>query len=348
MKALVFKGPESISFDEVKEPEIESPLDAVIRVRLAGICGSDLHVYHGREKGLDPGTVMGHEYVGEVLAAGPEAPGLAAGDLVFGSFTTSCGACFYCMRGLTSRCLSGRLFGWRQAGHGLHGAQAEMLRVPLAATTLMKVPPGVTPEAALLLGDNLATGDFCAEMAGVSPGGVWVVIGCGSVGLMAILASREMGGADLLAVDAVPERLERAARLGAATIDYRREDPVARVRARTGGRGADGVMEAVGSPEATRLAYEMVRPGGTIAAAGVHTEPAFAITPAEAYDKNLTYRAGRCPARAYMDKLGALAASGKVDKAGVITHRLPLREGPNAYRIFAERKEGCIKVVLEP
>jgi len=348
MKALVFEGPGSIALAGVCDPRIEEPGDAIVQVRLAGVCGSDLHVYHGREQGQDPGTVMGHEFVGEILEAGPEARGLAPGDRVCGAFSTSCGRCPACRRALTSRCASGRLFGWREGGQGLHGGQAERVRVPLAATTLMKLPRQVTDTSALLLGDNLATGYFCAEMAGVAPSGTYAVLGCGAVGLLAVLAAFDLGASEVLAVDSVPERLAAAARLGAVVLDHSKEDAAAIALDRTGGAGVEAVMEAVGSPAATRLAYTMVRPGGTIAAAGVHTEAAFALTPGEAYDKNLTYRAGRCPARAYMERLLPLAASGKVDDAGVITHRLPIEEGPAAYAMFARRADGCIKAVLQP
>jgi len=337
-----------VGFEDVEEPSLRDPGDAIVRVRLAGICGSDLHVYHGREEGLDPGTVMGHEYVGEILEAGPEAKGLAAGDLVAGAFSTSCGACASCRRGLTARCEKGELLGWREKGRGLHGAQAALLRVPLAASTLMKVPEGVSPEAALLLGDNLATGWFCARMAGVREAGTVVVLGAGAVGLMAVLSALEQGAETVLAVDSVGTRLEAAARLGAEPIDFSRESAAEAVAARTRGEGAGAVLEAVGSPAATRLAYDLLRPGGTIAAAGVHTEASFAFTPGEAYDKNVTYRAGRCSARAFMDELVPLAGSGRVEAAGVVTHRLDLSDGPGAYGIFARREEGCIKVVLRP
>lgn len=348
MRALVFQGIEQIGWEKVEDPATREPGDALIRVRLAGLCGSDLHVYHGRERGLDPGTVMGHEAVGEVVAAGPEAGPLQEGDRVHAPFSVSCGACFYCGRGLTSRCVESRLFGWVEKGEGLHGAQAELLRVPLAAATLVRVPDGVSDEEALLLGDVLSTGFFCADLSEIGPGETCAVLGCGAVGLSAILGARERGAAAVYAVDSVADRLERADAFGATPVRLGAEDPVTVLHGATGGRGADAVLEAVGTPQATRLAYEIVRPGGAIAAAGVHTEEALAFSPGEAYDKNITYRAGRCPARQYMERLAPVVQSGRYDVASILSHRLPLSRGPEAYRRFAAREPGWLKVAFVP
>ncbi len=348
MKALTLCGVRDLRYERVPDPTILAPGDAILAVELAGICGSDLHPYHGRETGWDPGTVTGHEYVGRVVATGSAVRAFSRGQRVVGPFTTSCGECFYCRRGLTARCESGQLFGWVEKGEGLHGAQAEYLRVPLADSTLVAVPEGVAPELALLAGDVLATGCFLAELGGAGPGAVAVVVGCGPVGLMAVLAARELGAEIVFAVDRLQERLALAETFGARPIDFTAGAALDAVRAATGGRGADVVLEAVGSPEATRLAVDLLRPGGTLAAAGVHTEAAFAFTPGEAYDKNLTYRAGRCPARHYLEKALPLAASGKYPLAEIVTHRLPLAEGPRAYRLFDRKEDGCIKVVLEP
>jgi threonine dehydrogenase-like Zn-dependent dehydrogenase len=319
----------------------------IVRVRVAAVCGSDLHVYRGLETGLDAGTVMGHEFVGEVVEAGPGAHGFRPGDLVVSPFATSCGECFYCRSGLTARCVRGQLFGWVEQGRGLHGVQAELVRVPLAAATLVRIPEDIPLEQALLAGDVLATGWFGAEMAGAGPGSSLAVLGCGPVGLMAAIAGRELGAERVFALDSVPERLALAERFGAEPLDIQR-DALAVVREATGSRGADSVVEAVGSPGATRLAFDLVRPGGTLAAVGVHTEPHLAIAPGEAYDKNLTYRAGRAPARRYMEKLLPLIQSRKYDLGSLISHRLPLAEGPRGYDLFDRRLEGCTKVVLLP
>lgn len=348
MRALTFQAVETVRVETVPDPAIDEAGDALVRVEVAGVCGSDLHVYHGREVGIDPGTVMGHELVGEVVAVGPEVARFAPGDRVVSPFTTSCGRCFFCQLGLTSRCERGALFGWVEGGTGLHGAQAELVRVPLADSTLAAVPEGVPAAVALLAGDVLPTGLFAAEQAGVAPGWTVAVVGCGPVGLAAVVAARERGAAIVYAVDAVAERLALASRLGARPVDVERDDPRTAVLAATGGRGVDAVLEAVGSPAASRLAFDLLRPGGTLAAVGVHSEPSFPFSPAEVYDKNLTYRAGRCPARVYLERSLALLASRRYDLGAIITHRLPLEDGPRGYQLFAARREGCIKVILAP
>jgi len=348
MKALVFERPGRIALATVPDPGLLEPGDALVRARRVAICGSDLHVYRGRETGLDAGTIMGHELGGEVVAVGRDVTRLRPGDAVVSAFSTSCGACFYCRRGLTSRCERGQLFGWLERGRGLHGVQAELVRVPLADSTLMRVPDGADPEEALLAGDILATGWFGAESAGAGPGVVVGVVGCGPVGLMAIVAARLLGAERILACDAVPERLALAEAFGAERIDITVADAAALVRARTGGRGADAVVEAVGTPEATRLAFDLCRPGATIAAVGVHTEDRVAFSPGEAYDKNLTYRAGRAPARALMARLLPRLAEARLGLGRIVSHRLPLADGPRAYDLFDRRLEGCTKVVLEP
>ena len=246
MKALTFAEPYRLSLETVADPRIESPRDVLVRVELGAVCGSDLHVYRGHETGLDSGTVMGHEFMGEVVERGSEVSSLAVGDRVVSPFTTSCGACFYCERGLTARCLEGELFGWVERGAGLHGAQAEYVRVPLADTTLARIGPEADAEASLMAGDVLATGFFCAQSGGVEPGAVVAVLGCGPVGLMAVVGSRELGAEQIHAIDGVAERRELAESFGALPVDLA-GDPVERLREATEGRGADVVLEAVGS-----------------------------------------------------------------------------------------------------
>jgi threonine dehydrogenase-like Zn-dependent dehydrogenase len=346
MKAVTFQGTARVETATVADPAIREPSDVVVRTRVSAICGSDLHVYLGRETGIEPGTVMGHEFLGEVAEVGRGVKALSVGDLVVSPFTTSCGSCFYCRKGLTCRCTGGQLFGWVQNGRGLEGAQAEYVRVPMAESTLVRLPEGVDVEAALFLGDILATGFFCADMAEAGPAGVYAVVGCGPVGLFAILGARERGAERIFAIDVVPERLELAKRFGASPIDAGRSDSREIVREATEGRGADAVLEVVGSPEATRLAFDLIRPGGIVSAVGVHTEAQFAFSPVEAYDKNLTYRAGRCPARAYIDKLLPLVLSGKYDLASIVSHRLPLTEAARGYQLFERKLEACTKVLL--
>ncbi len=348
MQALTFQGVEEVRHERVPDARLREAGDALVQVERAAICGSDLHVYHGREAGLDPGTVLGHEFIGRVAEVGRAVTRLKPGDRVMSPFTTSCGACFFCRRGLTARCGKGELFGWVAGGEGLHGGQAEAVRVPLADTTLVPIPSGLSDECALLLGDVLATGFHCASQGEVGPGSVVVVVGCGPVGLMAVAGAQEAGARRVLAVDRVPERLALAQRFGAEPVHGSQVDPRDVVAAATEGRGADAVLEAVGSPAAGRLAFELVRPGGVLSTAGVHTEPQLAFSPAEAYNKNLTYRVGRCPVRAAMERLLPVALSGRYPLAEVFSHRMALAAGPEGYRLFAARQDGCTKVLLTP
>ncbi len=348
MNAITFQGVERLAYEQVPDPEILEPTDVIVRVRVAGVCGSDLHPYFGRERGLDVGTVMGHELLGEVVEAGREVRTVRVGDRVVAPFSTSCGDCFYCAIGLTARCARGRLFGWVQEGSGLHGAQAELVRVPLADGTLVGVPDGVDEAVALLAGDVLSTAAFGADLAGVTGGDLVVVVGCGPVGVLAVRAALARGAREVVAVDRVPTRLALAAAFGATAVDGVHDDPLALVRERSGGRGADAAIEAVGTPEATRLAADLLRPGGSLAALGVHTEPHLALTPAEIYDRNLRYASGRCPARHYLPASLEIAARDAVLLATLVSHRLPLAEGVEAYRRFAAREPGWTKVVLLP
>ncbi|KAL4458665.1 hypothetical protein ABPG75_013530 [Micractinium tetrahymenae] len=382
MDALTWQGKCSIAFSRVPTPQIQEPGDAIVRVRLCGLCGSDLHPYHCREQGLDAGTAQGHEFVGHVVLTGAAVQKFRAGDRVMSPFTANCGQCWFCKHGLTARCKRSQLFGWVEGGCGLHGAQAQYVRVPMADATLAPVPADVSDEEALLLGDIFSTGYFCADNTGIAAMAVAArerqqahqaaaaaaaaagaagaeaaaeadepvvaVVGCGPVGLLAIIGARELGAARVLAIDSVPERLAMAERFGAEPINREQKDPLQAVRQATGGRGADAVLEVVGSPSALRAAYHLVRPGGTISSVGCHTEPSFPFSPVDAYNKNITLKSGRCSARHYMDRLLPLVQSRKYDITAVISHRLPLSAGPEAYRMFDSRAEGCTKVVFSP
>ena len=346
MYALTFQGIETIAYETVADPSILAPTDAIVKVRMAGICGSDLHVYHGRETGLDCGTVMGHEFVGEVVETGKKVRKIQKGSLVLSPFTTSCGQCFYCKIGMTCRCEKGSFYGWVEHGQGLHGGQAEYVRVPLADTTLIPLSQDLSLEQGLLLGDVFSTGYFCADMAGIHPKGVYAVIGCGPVGLMAVIGAKDLGATHLFAIDTVPERLAKAASFGATPLNPLHADARETILEATNGRGADAVLEAVGSPSAARLAIDLVRPGGTISTVGVHTTEHFAFSPVEAYNKNLTYKIGRCPARFYAEKLIRNQAVQRYDFTSVITHRFSLKDGVEAYRIFDKKEDNCLKAIL--
>src|ERR1041385_7358268 len=192
MLAATYAGVEQIRVVEKAPPVLVDPTDVLVEVELAGLCGSDLHPWSGREKGLDPGTTMGHELTGRVLAAGSAVRRFRPGDVVMSPFSTSCGACAPCRRGLSARCSAGSLFGWRQAGHGLEGAQAGVVRVPLADGTLVLRPAEISAAEGLLLGDVVSTGFHAVERAGVGRGIAVAVVGLGAVGLAAVIAARRL------------------------------------------------------------------------------------------------------------------------------------------------------------
>ena len=346
MQALTFQGIARIRYESVPDPRLLHPGDAIVQVERAGLCGSDLHVYHGRDAGQDVGTIMGHELVGRIVEAGPAARRHAIGTRVVSSFSTCCGHCFFCTHGLSARCPEGALFGWVQNGIGLQGAQAEYVRVPHADATLVAIDEEIPADLALLLGDVLSTGWYAARLGEVAAGEVVVVIGCGPVGLAAVVAAREQGAARVFAVDTIAERLALATRFGADALPLG-PGVSAAIQQATEGRGADAGLELVGSPEASRLAFDLMRPGGRVAIAGVHHERYFAFSPLEAYDKNLTLRIGRCPARSCMEELLPLLRR-RPDLATMVTHRRPLADGAEAYRLFDAKRDGCIKVVFEP
>ncbi len=352
MQGVCFESVEVVSFRDLPDVQTEAACDAVVRVRMSGLCGSDLHPFFGRESGLDRGTVMGHEMAGEVVDVGSEVTGFSVGDSVFVPFSTNCGTCFYCQCGLTSRCTQSRLFGWVANGDGLEGCQSSLVRVPLADATLKHVPDGLSDESALLLGDNLSTGYYCAEMAmessrlmSVPPEDlVLAVIGCGTVGQLGIIAARSMGVRNIVAVDPIEHRRDAAEAIGATPVAP--DNAVGLIESLTGGRGADAVMELVGLPDAQKLAYESIRPGGTMSVIGCHCTAGFSFSPVDAYDKNLVYKTGRCPARHYMDKLTARVASGEFDLSPFVTHRFDAKDCVEAYDVFAHRRGGCVKAVL--
>ncbi|MFI5129340.1 MAG: alcohol dehydrogenase catalytic domain-containing protein [Chitinophagales bacterium] len=346
MHALTFAGKEIIDYSNVKDPVLIHSTDAIIKITMAGICGSDLHVYHGRETGLDNGTVMGHEFTGIVEETGKDVKKFQKGTRVLSPFTTSCGECFYCQIGLTCRCEKGNLFGWVEKGHGLHGAQANYIRVPMADSTLLPLSNDLDEKKGLLLGDVFSTGYFCADSAGIKPAGVYAVIGCGPVGLMTIVAAKHLGAERLFAIDTIPERLTKAKQFGAVPLNASLTDIKEEILSNTHGRGADAVMEVVGSSATLKLAIELIRPGGTISSVGVHTAKHFSFSPGEAYDKNLIYKSGRCSARYYAEKLLQEGVPQRYSIEDIITHQFSLAEGAKAYEVFDKKLDGCVKAIL--
>ena len=343
MKAVTFQGPHKVEVKDVPDPRIEDPTDVIIRVTLASICGSDLHFYNGRIPFPITGWTLGHEYIGVVESIGDEITNYKPGDRVVGAFISSCGSCFYCQRRMPNLCLKQKTFGYSQ----LPGAQAELLRVPFGDFTLEAVPDDITDEKAIFLGDCLSAGYFCAEQGEIKSDDVVAVVGCGCVGLFCVMSAAEFNAATIIAIDSHPERLEIASKLGAIPADLN-QNPGAVLREYTDGRGADVVLEAVGSEEALRGCFNYVRPGGIISASGAYSEASFPFPMFQSFLRNLTFKIGICPSKNYIRPLMTLLQEGTIDPSVVISHSLPLEEAAMAYDIFASRKDRCVKVVLKP
>ena len=344
MKAVTFQAPGEVRVEERPDPTLAAADDAVVRIEASGICGSDLHLYHGRIP-LEPGFILGHEFVGTVTAAGPDVTDVAVGDRVLGCFVTACGRCFFCRRRDFHKCTTARVFGHGKTLGGLQGAQAEQVLVPHANLTLRRVPPGLSVDAALFAGDVMGTGFHAVRSADVAPGDVVVVLGLGPVGLCAIQAARALGAGQVIAVDTVPERLAMAERFGAAPVHLTDADPKAAVRHATGGRGADVCIDAVGHPDALDLACRLARNGGTISVTGVYSERC-QVHMGLVWIKALTLKTGQANVIGHVDAVLAMMTAGLLDPVPLVSRHAPLEDAPEAYAAYARRE--ALKIVLTP
>lgn len=351
MQALTFHGPHDVRVEKLAEPEIREPTDVVLRVTRATICGSDLHLWHGAMPALEKGFAIGHELVGVVEQAGEAVQTVAPGDRVFVSGVLGCGTCKRCRRGLYSACSVTTGGGTRSNVLGfssaLPGGQAELLHVPFADANVFKIPDDVTDEQALFLTDILPTAWMATDLAEVGPGATVVVFGCGPVGALAQRCAQVRGAARVIAVDPDAGRLALAEERGCTIVDPENENLLERVLALTEGEGADAVIEAVGRAELVAQAALLLRAGGVIAVAGVivqNVELPWALF----LMKNLSLRGGLVNPQEHVERLLALIRSGRLDPAELVTHRMPLSEGPAAYELFASHADGVLKVILEP
>jgi 2-desacetyl-2-hydroxyethyl bacteriochlorophyllide A dehydrogenase len=344
MRAITFQAPGEVRLEERPEPEIGAPDEAIIRVEASGICGSDLHIYHGRVQ-IEPGFTLGHEYVGTVLAVGEEVEGVKEGDRVLGTYGTACGKCFFCRRGDFHKCDQGRVFGHGATLGSLQGAQAEQLLVPTADLTLRRVPEGISDEVALFAGDVMGTGYHAIEELDLEPDASVAVLGLGPVGLCAVQVAKAAGAGRVIAVDTVEQRLRMAESFGASPVHLTEEDPRAAVKAATEGRGVDGTVDAVGHPDALDLACRLTRKAGTVSATGVYAEP-IEVHMGIVWIKALTLKSGHANVIAHLDPVLELLQSGQLDPSPLVTHRMRLDEAAEAYEIY-DRHE-ALKIVLAP
>ena len=344
MRAVTYQAPGEVRVDEKPEPEVGSPDEAVIRVEATGVCGSDLHIYHGRVE-IEPGFTIGHEYVGTVLATGDDVSKVAEGDRVLGTYCTACGECFFCRRGDFQQCDSSRVFGHGEALGSLQGAQADQLLVPHADRTLRHVPDGLSDDVALFAGDVMGTGYHAVQALELEPGSSAAVLGLGPVGLCAVQAARAAGAERVIAIDSVEERLRMAESLGATPLHLTEDDVRARVKEETDGRGVDGAVDAVGHPDALDMACRLTRKAGTVSATGVYAEP-IQLHMGIVWIKGLTLKTGQANVIAYVDPVLERLQSGELDPTPLVTHHMKLDDAPEAYEVY-DRHE-ALKIVIRP
>jgi threonine dehydrogenase-like Zn-dependent dehydrogenase len=343
MKAVVLRAPGDVGVEEVADPSIVEPGDAIVAVHATAICGADLFPFHGMTPGFEAGTVLGHEFAGEVVEIGSGVQTLRPGQRVVNASMISDGSCAACRAGRVTQCEGRSLFGYSGVYPRLDGGQAELVRVPQADRALRPLPDEVTDEAAVFLADILPTGHAAVVRGGVAEGDTVVVVGCGPVGLMAVLCARGSAGR-LLAVDGVPERRALAEKLGAESLEPERAaDAVAEA---TEGLGADVVIEAAGSPGGLDASLKLTRGRGVISVVGAHFEPDYPLDNALMFERELTLRFSIGDPTADAGLLLDRLAAGTLDPTPVVTHRLPLGEAAEAYRLFDSRE--ATKVVLHP
>ena len=394
MRAAVWHGKRDVRVDTVPDPIIKEPTDAIIKVTTTGLCGSDLHLYEVLAPFMNEGDVLGHEPMGVVEEVGSGVTGLSSGDRVVVPFQIACGSCFMCERGLQTQCettqvrdqgMGAALFGYTKLYGAVAGGQAEYLRVPHAGYGPIKVPDGPVDDRFVYLSDVLPTAWQAVEYAAIPPGGSVAVLGLGPIGDMACRIARHRGAERVIAIDLVPERLDRARGNGFDVIPVGdRDEMIAEVRSLTEGRGPDSVIDAVGmeahgSPvakaahtvtallpdslaeklmtkvgvdrlAALHSAVELVRRGGTISIIGVYGGMADPLPMLTLFDKQIQLRMGQANVRRWVGDILPLV-SGDGDPLGVedfATHRLPLDDAPKAYADFQAKRDGTIKVLFKP
>ena len=344
MRAVTFQAPEQVRIEEKPEPELAAADDAIVRVEASGICGSDLHIYHGRVP-VEQGFTVGHEFVGTVLAAGDDVERVAVGDRVLGCFHTACATCTSCLRGDYHRCRHGQTFGHGSKLGNLQGAQAEQLLVPRANLTLRRVPEGMSADVALFAGDVMGTGYHAVAHAGMRAGDTVAVLGLGPVGLCAVQAALAGGAARVFAIDTVEQRLGMAESFGAVPLHLTEQEPKRAVRAATDGVGVDVVVDAVGDPGPLELAVSLARDAGTVSGIGAYAGRG-EVPLGLAWLKGLTLRLGLANVVAHVDRVIGLLEAGKLDPTPLVTHHMPLDEAAEAYELYDRRE--ALKIVLTP
>ncbi|WP_338466536.1 alcohol dehydrogenase family protein [Novosphingobium sp. ZN18A2] len=345
MKALRYYGARDIRHETMDDPQPQSSRDAIVKVEACSICGSDLHIYHGHGFSEDMGFCVGHEAVGEIVEVGRGVHRLKPGDKVMIPAAVGCGQCRSCLAGVVNLCENGQ-----GACYGLsaklQGSQAEAVRVPAADMNAVPVPEGVSMEQALMMTDALATAWYGARNADIQPGSGVAVVGLGPIGLMAVDSAFVMGAHVVYAIDPVPERRALAEEAGAIALHP--DEAMERIKQDTKGRKLDCAVEVVGSDATVDFALRLVRPRGTVSVIGVQQSRRFAFPLERAFAQGLTFRAGTCSVPEELPALFPLVQSGRLKPEKYVSHRMSLRDGAEAYRLFEAREAGALKFVLRP
>ena len=389
MKALTWHGKHDVRIDNVDDPKIVNPRDAIIKVTATAICGSDLHLYDGYIPTMHSGDILGHEFMGEVVETG-SASTLKKGQKVVVPFTIACGSCYHCGKHQYSGCENGNpadnqdiarelyghpmaaLFGYSHMTGGYAGGQAEYVRVPFSDTGPIVIPDGVEDEKVLFLSDILPTGWMAAENAQIEPGDIVAVWGCGPVGLFAVQSAFLMGAERVIAIDHFPHRLELARQFGAETINFEQTDTYDALMQMTGGIGPDAVIDSVGLEahglfvdnaidqikastflgtdriHAIRQAIIACRKGGRVSMPAVYGGFVDKFPLGAFMQKGLTLKTGQTHVQHYLPGLLDAIMEGKIDTTFLISHRLPLEQAPEGYRMFHDKQNDVTKVVLKP
>jgi threonine dehydrogenase-like Zn-dependent dehydrogenase len=388
VKAVCWEGTNDIRVERVPDPMLLNPRDAIVRVTSTAICGSDLHLMDGFIPTMEPGDILGHEFMGEVVDVGRGVRNLRKGDRVIVPFPIACGQCYFCTNDMWSSCDNSNpqpsksetlygypasaLFGYSHMMGGYAGGQAEYVRVPYADVGPFRVPDHLSDEQVLFLTDVFPTGYMAAENCHISRGDTIAIWGCGPVGQFAIRSAFLLGAGRVFAIDAVPERLRMAEEAGAETLDSLRDNVFECLKTMTGGIGPDACIDAVGMEahgahidywydkaktmaflatdraSALRQAIHCCRKGGTVSVPGVYGGFIDKVPFGAAFSKGLTLRMGQTHVHRYLPKLLRHIHSGDIDPSFVVTHRAPIDDAPLLYKTFRDKKDGCIKVVLKP
>jgi len=388
MKAICWHGTNDVRVDTVPDPKILTTRDAVIQVTSTAICGSDLHLLNGYIPTMESGDILGHEFMGDVVAVGTDVPNLKKGDRVVVPFTIACGACWFCKATLFSACDNSNpnagmaeklfgssgsgLFGFAHVNGGYAGGQAEYVRVPFADVGPIKVPDSLTDEQVLFLSDIFPTAYMAAQNCNIQPGDTVAIWGAGPVGLLAIRCAYLLGAERVVSIDSIAIRLAKAKSANAETLNYQEVDVLAKLKEMTGGRGPDSCLDAVGleahgtsldavydraksavgietdRTHVLRQAIQACRKGGTVSIPGVYVGSVDKFPLGVAFAKGLTLKMGQTHVQRFTKPLLDLIETGAIDPSFIITHRVKLADGPAAYQTFKNKEDDCVKVVMTP